>query len=276
MFTSKTTQLILMGVLMTSSFAVNAHRLWIKPNTTAVSGQNEWVTFDAAIANGIFNPDHFAMPLDRLTAYNPDGQAIPLQNSAKLKYRSVFDLQLTQPGTYEVSMNSRSLQASWQDEDGQRQRWPGRGEIGTLAGFKKHVPTSAKDLTVTDSARRVEVFVTAGAPTREVITPSGKGLELNGQTHPNDLYTGEPISLGFLFDGQPADKAQVTVVRQGEKYRDTSEPMRFTTNARGSFEVTFDKPGMYFVEVEYQDNQAEAPATIRSGSYSAVFEVLPL
>ena len=45
--------------------------------------QDEW-PLDAAIANGIFNPDHFAMPLDRLTAYNPDGQPIELQNQAKL------------------------------------------------------------------------------------------------------------------------------------------------------------------------------------------------
>ncbi|KXS36261.1 MAG: putative metal-binding protein [Idiomarina sp. T82-3] len=276
MIKRKTSQLLLMGVLLTSSLSVNAHRLWIKPNTTTVSGQDEWVTFDAAIANGIFNPDHFAMPLDRLTAYNPDGQPIALQNQAKLKYRSVFDLQLTQPGTYEVSMNSRSLQASWQDDQGKRQRWPSRGEAGTLEGFRQHVPQDAKDLKVFDSARRVEVFVTAGAPSQEVITPTGNGLELNGKTHPNDLYTGESVSLGFLFDGEPAQDAQVTLVRQGEKYRDNSEPMRFTTNAEGVFEVSFDAPGMYFIEVEYKDDRAKAPAMVRLGNYSAVIEVLPL
>ena len=58
MIKRKTSQLLLMGVLLTSSLSVNAHRLWIKPNTTTVSGQDEWVTFDAAIANGIFHPDH--------------------------------------------------------------------------------------------------------------------------------------------------------------------------------------------------------------------------
>ncbi len=31
-----------------------AHRVWIKPSTTVVSGDSEWITFDAAIANGIF------------------------------------------------------------------------------------------------------------------------------------------------------------------------------------------------------------------------------
>ncbi len=41
-------------------------------------------------------------------------------------------------------------------------------------------PNSAENLEVRQFSRRVETFVTAGAPTREVLKPSGKGLELFG------------------------------------------------------------------------------------------------
>ncbi|AFJ01280.1 putative metal-binding protein [Methylophaga frappieri] len=42
----------------------HAHRVWVKPSTTVVSGDSEWVTFDAAAANIIFFADHFPLGLD--------------------------------------------------------------------------------------------------------------------------------------------------------------------------------------------------------------------
>ena len=253
-----------------------AHRLWIKPNTTVVSGENEWITFDAAIANGIFNPDHHAYPLERLTAWNPEANKIELQNGQRLKYRSVFDLNLTAEGTYKVFSASRTLVARWTDENGERHFWPGRGRTGTEEEFRSQVPQGAADLQVTDVANRIEVFVTAGAPTDAVLKPIGQGLEWAPELHPNDLYTGEAVTFGFLFDGQPAKNASLILVREGEKYRDQSQPIIGTTNGKGEVTVTFDAPGMYFLEVEYEDDNAEPPASQRRGSYSAVVEVLPL
>lgn len=253
-----------------------AHRVWIKPNTTAVSGSDEWITFDAAIANGIFNPDHHAYPLQRLTAWGPNAQPVDMQNTQKLQYRSVFDVQLTEAGTYKVFAASRTLVARWTDEDGERHFWPGRGRTGTLEEFRKEVPQDADDLNVTDSASRVEVFVTAGAPTNTVLKPTGNGLEWAPGLHPNDLYTGEDIALGFLFDGEPAAGASVTLVRDGEKYRDQDDAITATADDKGQVNVQFDEPGMYWLEVEYEDEKAKAPASQRRGGYSAVIEVLPL
>ncbi|MGC0119679.1 DUF4198 domain-containing protein [Pseudoalteromonas piscicida] len=253
-----------------------AHRVWIKPSTTVVSGDSEWITFDAAIANGIFNPDHYAYPLERLSALSPSGSKVELQNAAKLKYRSVFDIELNQQGTYKVFNQSRSLVARWTDENGEKHYWPGRGKVGSVEAFNKEVPKTAKDLSVTDVARRLEVFVTLGAPNNTALKPTGKGLELNPVTHPNDLYTGEPITLQYTMDGEPAKGAEVIVVRQDEKYRDNSQPSKYTTNAKGEVTLTLSEPGMYWFEVEYEDDKAQAPATKRAGSYVTTLEVLPL
>ncbi|MEM0516480.1 DUF4198 domain-containing protein [Pseudoalteromonas sp. YIC-827] len=275
----KLSSLIICASLSASVFVAqdaHAHRAWLKPNTTVVSGDESWITFDAAIANGIFNPDHHAYPLQRLSAIGPDGKEVAMQNSAKLRYRSVFDLHLTDAGTYRVFNASRSLMARWVDEQGQNQRWPGRGKTGTAELFAEQVPKNAKDLQVSEVARRMETFVTLGAPNAVAVEPTGQGLELNALTHPNDLYVGEAAPMQFLMDGKAAPGTTITLVRQDERYRDQQVATELSTDQNGKFTLEFSEPGMYWLEAEYEDNQGKAPATMRRGSYVVVLEVLPL
>ncbi|WP_218312559.1 DUF4198 domain-containing protein [Alteromonas antoniana] len=260
--------------LMTST-ASHAHRMWIKPSVTAVSGQDETVTFDAAIANQMFVPDHFAMPLSRISATAPDGTEMELESAHKLRYRSVFDLTLAQSGTYRVGMQSASLRASWKTPDGESHRWPGRGETGDAASLKAALPDNATDVEVVDYYSQANVFVTSGAPSFELLHTKGKGLVLSGGTHPNDVYTGEPATFTFTMGDDVAAGATATLVKGGERYRDTASGDTMTTDADGSLTLTFDDAGMYFLEVEYEDSNAAAPAQQRRGSYVLVFEVLP-
>ncbi|AXR05095.1 DUF4198 domain-containing protein [Salinimonas sediminis] len=262
--------------LLTMSPVSQAHRAWIKPTTTVVSGQDEWVSFDAAIANGIFTPDHVAMGLDSLEATSPSGKAVNLQHQQKLKYRSVFDLQLVEEGTYKIASASGTLMARWEDAQGERHFWPGRGKTGTAEQFEKQVPKQAKNLEVSYSTRRIEVFVTAGQPSDSVLKTSGQGLELVAKTHPNDLYTSERIEFAFTIDGEPAKGAQITVVKEGEKYRDNASNLTQKTDEKGYISFTLDEPGMYWLEAEYADGKAPAPAKKRQGMYVTTLEVLPL
>src|SRR5690606_22189618 len=114
-----------------------------------------------------------------------------LLNSFTGKTRSVFDLQLTQPGTYKVVQATSHLQARWVDGNGERQFWPGRGVVPKAGDFERQVPKQANNLEVSEFSRRVETFVTNGMPTETVLLPTNKGLELVPMTHPNDLYAGE-------------------------------------------------------------------------------------
>ena len=70
--------------------------------------------------------------------------------------------------------------------------------------------------------------------------------------------------------------AEVEVVRGGMRYRNDQETISVTSNDEGQFEVTWPQAGMYFIESGYKDDKAEKPATVRTGSYSGTFEVLPL
>lgn len=258
------------------STSVSAHRAWLQPSATVLSGDDAVVTVDAAISNTLFHPDHFAMPVDDIVVTAPNGDSIDIMNAAKGRYRSVFDVELKQQGTYKIARASGGLRAFWRDEEGNRHMWPGRGEQADEAEFSTAVPADAKDLSVSRGWRRVETFVTVGAPTTESLQPTNQGLELLPVTHPNDLYATETATFKLLIDGEPAVGAEVEVVAGGMRYRNSQDAIKVTTNEQGEIQITWPQAGMYFLEASYRDDKAAKPATIRTGGYSATFEVLPL
>ncbi len=261
---------------MSVSLPTAAHRAWILPVSTVLSSEDSWVSFDAAISNDIFHPDYHAMGLDGVQVLGPDGQSVPLQNASKGKHRSTFDLNLKARGTYKIYSAGGGLTARWETEEGERRFWPGRGERPDPEKFKTEVPMDAKSLRISQSSRRLETFVTAGGPTDSALKPTGSGLELQPVTHPNDLYAGETATFRFLIDGEPAVGAEVSVIPGGSRYRNSQEEIKLTTDAKGNIAVTWPQAGMYFLEAEYSDDKAKAPATSRRGSYTATFEVLSL
>jgi hypothetical protein len=124
---------------------------------------------------------------------------------------------------------------------------------GTSAAFAKEVPPDAPNLAVQRTNSRLEIFVTSGAPTEHVLEPAGVGLELAPVTHPNDIVTAEPATLALLLDGKPAANLAVDVIPGGIRYRDDLNDKQYRTDKDGRFIVTFDEPGMYWINASYQD-----------------------
>lgn len=266
--------LALCGLALTLSFAAQAHRAWILPGSTVLSGEAPWVTFDAAVSNDIFYADYRPLQAATLSALGPDGETRALQNVATGHFRSTFDLALTQPGTYKVFAASHGLSARW-EEDGQRRFWPPRGEPFSAEAFASAVPKQADNLEITQFSRRYETFVTAGAPSDTALAPTGIGLELVPVTHPNDLFAGETARFRLTIDGTPAVGAEITVLPAGMRYRDSQDALNLTADSDGAFDVLWPHAGRYFLEARYRDDRAPAPATTRQGGYAATFEVLP-
>lgn len=257
------------------SISAEAHRAWILPAATVLSGDEPWVSLDAAVSNDIFYFNHFPLRTSMISVVGPDAEDVEIQNPHAGKHRSTFDLQLKQEGTYKVFVASSGLTASWEDEDGKRHRWPGRGEQPTPEGFEKDVPKKAKNLQVTQSSRRMETFLTSGAPTEKVLELTNAGLEMKPLTHPNDLFSGESTEFQFLIDGKPAVGTEVTVIRGGTRYRNAQEELSLVADKNGMIEINWSEAGMYWLEAEFSDDNAAAPASKRQGSYVATLEVLP-
>jgi uncharacterized GH25 family protein len=255
--------------------SAQAHRGWLLPSSTVLSGDDAWVTVDAAVSNGIFHADHAPMRVDGLTITAPDGTTLNAQNVSLGKFRSTFDVQLPQKGTYKIASASSGLMARWETETGERKMWPGRGEKANPADFDKMVPKKAKNLEVSQFSRRLETFVTSGSPSDSVLKATQQGLELVPITHPNDLFAGEAAEFQFLIDGKPAAGVKVTVIAGGMRYRNDQEAIEVESDKKGKVSITWPQAGMYWLSANYLDKKAKKPATHRSGSYVATFEVLP-
>jgi uncharacterized GH25 family protein len=248
--------------------AADAHRAWLLPSATVLSGKDPWVTVDAAISNDLFYFEHNAMALTDLAITAPDGSTVMARNQGTGRFRSTFDIHLAQPGTYRIAVAARGVFASYK-VNGQPKRWR-----GTAARFAAEVPADAQDLNVVESVRRVESFVTAGRPT--ALQPIGVGLELVAETHPNDLVTNTPAVFRLLLDGKPAADVKIEVVRGGIRYRDKLHDTAFTTDKDGKVAITWQEPGMYWVEASMRDNKTTLkPAKERRATYIATLEVLP-
>lgn len=248
-------------------FSAQAHKAWLLPSSTVVT-QNEYVTVDAAVSNDIFYFNHVPLRIDGLVITAPDGSVVKPENLATGKFRSTFDLQLTQAGTYRLTNGSSGLNASYKVGE-ETKRWR-----GTAEAFAKEVPADAKDLQVMQGQTRVETFITAGKPT--ALKASGTGLELVPVTHPNDLFAGEAATFKLTVDGKPAAGLKVQIIPEGIRYRAKQDEINLTSGADGAFSVTWPNAGRYWLEVVTTDDKTSLPqAKQRRLSYIATLEVLP-
>ncbi|MGD9618221.1 MAG: DUF4198 domain-containing protein [Alphaproteobacteria bacterium] len=246
----------------------DAHRAWLLPSATVLSGGEPWVTVDAAISNDLFYFEHNPMRLDGLQIVAPDGSREEAQNRGSGKFRNTFDVRLVQPGTYKLAVVADGLFARY-EENGETKRW--RGTAQRLA----EIPETAQNLQLAQSQSRTEAFVTAGKPSTAALKPSGIGLELEPVTHPNDLIAGEASRFRLLLDGKPAGGVNVMVIQGGIRYRDQLNETKLSTDSEGHFEFVWPAPGMYWLNASIQDDRSTITGARRRASYTATLEVLP-
>ena len=250
--------------------AAQAHKMWMVPSATNVSGADPWVTVDAAVSNDLFFPDHVPGDLSRLLITAPDGQAAKAENAVTGKYRSVFDLHLTQQGTYKLALVNAGVFASY-ELNGEKKRW--RGDAAELATA---LPPGAKSVEVSEAVNRVETFVSNGKPNDAALKPTGRGLEMVPVTHVTDLVAGEGATFQLLIDGKPAGDLKVTAIAGATRYRNAQEELTATTGKDGKFTLTWPKAGMYWINASTQDDKTSVKqARQRRLSYTATLEVLP-
>jgi uncharacterized GH25 family protein len=299
--TMKTTaKLAAVALLVSLPLSAEAHRIWMLPSATVLSGDDPWVTVDAAVSNDLFYFEHHPLRLANigadddgppaaaakgpkgkgptgrrggrpaeLTVTAPDGSAIEAQNGSTGRYRSTFDVHLKQKGTYRIAAINDMLFASYK-LGGERKRW--RGTAETLS---KDIPANAEDLNVTEGHSRVEVFVTSGKPTDTAFKSTGKGLELLPVTHPNDLVVGETVKFRFVADGKPAANMDVKVIPGGIRYRDKLGEMDFKTDGEGVLSFKVETPGMYWLNASLRDLPSTIEKAKRRIGYTATLEFLP-
>ncbi|WP_233222298.1 DUF4198 domain-containing protein [Allosphingosinicella deserti] len=302
---------LFVAALLLAAAPAGAHNLWIKPSAATVSGEDGWVSFDAAASTDVFVADHQPLRVEQIKAFTPDGSEARIENGITGRYRSTFDLHLTKPGTWRVAVENAGLQGSYKlgGEDyrvgGRPPGGPGgmrpagapgaaaanaRGPAGGPTGAAPPqrpgmtgkfvpggpdfvLPAGATDVKLTQSASRNEVFVTLGEPTE--IKPTGKGLEMVPLTHPADLVADAPGRFRFLVEGKPAANLEVRLIPDGKRYRNDQGEIVAKTNAAGEVSVPWPSAGLYWLNATYQDGTSSiANASGRRFNYVTTLEVM--
>lgn len=231
-------------IAVAAPLSVQAHRMWMIPSATILSGTDNWVTIDAAVSNDLFYADHRPLQFEA-KATAPDGSDVPVENRTVGAVRTTFDVHLKQQGTYRVAIVSDILFGTYQ-LNGETRSLP---RSVTEATLQSVLPAGATNVLTAENSTRNEIFVTQGEPTANLFKPTGKGIELVPVTHPNDLVAGEGATFQFLLDGKPGANLPVTVVPGGKRYREELGEQRLTTDAQGKVTITWPYAGMYWVNV---------------------------
>lgn len=255
--------------LMALAAPAQAHRAWIAPSAFVFSGDEQWATFDAASSNDLFIANHRPMQLDNLSVLGPDGAPVSVANASVGQFRSVWDLKLDKQGTYRVASAGMFYNASW-EENGERRRQRGSLEDLRAAGL-----VGREGVQIQQSARRIETYVTLGAPSDAVFRASGIGLELAPVTHPNDIYAGEEARFRLLLDGRPASGVEVEIVQADTHYQTTPQSVTVSTGADGSFGFTAPTPGRYWLEASTRGTmRVDGVEMPRQAGYALTFEAV--
>jgi len=257
--------------------AAQAHRTWLVPSATVVSGREAAVTVDGAVSEDLFEYDTNALVLDKLSIVAPDGSLVAPENLATARRRSSFDVKLAQPGTYRIVNFSESVFANYK-LGGEPKRWR-----GTAEAMAKEIPADATELQVTRMQNRVETWVShdgkgekAGEKTGgKAFAPQGTGLEFVPLTAPTDLSAGDSSSFRVLLDGKPTANLDVTILRGGNRYRYKLGEIALKTDAQGQFSVKWPEAGRYWIGVNHSVRAAEGTPPTRRVNASATVEVLP-
>jgi uncharacterized GH25 family protein len=261
----------------------HAHRAWLLPSTTSLSGTGQVVSVDAAVSNDLFNPDHVALKTDGITVEAPDGSKGAIENAATARHRSTFDVKIDKPGTWKIG-TGRTAYAGTFKLNGEEWRVGGRpprpAAPGTTAPPVRRVagladiPAGATEVKLTEVLSTNAVFVTADAPTRTVFT-TGKGLELDPITHPTALVSDEEARFRFLIDGKPTTRVKVSVVPGSKKFREAEQAQELVTDAQGVLAVKWPLAGIYWLSATASDAKpAERRAQERRMTYVTTLEVV--
>ncbi len=249
------------ALLLTAPASALAHMPYVLPGQFELTGRDH-VTLTASFAEDAFVPE-VVMKSDAWSVRGPDGAA-PIAKVTYLRDLTVFEVDTPRNGAYRISSGERTGRVGkmYKAADGQ---W-------TMVGEGGPAPAGAETVDV-QSMTVAEVYVSKGEPTDDVLSATGKGLELRPITHPNRIFAGEAARFELLFDGRPLAGARVEIYRSAGLYdgRKALEPV--TTDAAGRFALTAPDAGTYMTLVRHRATApAGSPTPFRSYSHTLTFE----
>ena len=277
-----TTLLALAGLTIPGALA---HDRYLLPTHTVLSKQGaETISLTASISNDLFHPDmplgdngRGTTPPELIPLFKalesvvvlPDGSTEQGPSWQAFSRLSVADFPVQSDGTYRIMLRQPDTpMTTFTKPDGTH---------GRIFGPNPKLPEGTQEIVRHTVSSRVETYITKNAPTRAALKPQGAGIELAGDSHPNDLFSGETAAFALLYNGQPLKQpATVRVIQGGTRHRNQRQAIEKTTNANGEFEILFPNAGFYHLSAEISEKAPDNPAVdVHHHSLFVTLEVFP-
>lgn len=281
-FATKLAQHLAVFTLLGVAGASHAHDRWIVPSDTVISDEKAAVvSFDVSISNFIFHPDRslggnktdvvkhksVSSNAPTLVALNSDANThtSPLYNFGN---KSTGAIAFNHDGTTRVAANMGDILFTlFKNSKGERRR---------VFGGKDHpdIPADASDKRTIKMFTNMHTYVSRNGQTTAPV--SNTGIELASGQHPNDLFAGEAVQLGFLFNGKPLPANTEVVITPGAtRYRNDRGSVTLTSNAQGQIEHTFTQSGLYLVNIAHGIKSTEKDVDQARYNLFLTLEVMP-
>ena len=209
-------------LLATAATPALANGPYLEPATFGTN--RDYVTIQAAHgAEVAFMPMGPIRTLGDFFATAPDGVTSNIGAGQVFKGMSVVEPALSQEGTWRISTGARKgrvnrsvlIDGVWRSirapQPAGGREAPARPATppSTAAAPPSNRPQPIEEKDVPAGAEiaesvgylRADTYVTRGAPTNGALKPTGEGLELAPQTHPNEIFVGDPFALNLNNEG---------------------------------------------------------------------------
>ncbi|MBS4686175.1 DUF4198 domain-containing protein [Aeromonas sobria] len=260
------------GLLALVATSASAHPVWMLPSEFNVSSDTaHWVTVDGTASHGVFSFDK-PIGLDNVTVYDPAGNPARIGPYYKGQRRSVFDLALSEVGTYKVELRNPPRYVTTYTIG---KRNTERRIMANKHEATAQVPTKAQGVTTYAMQNISAFYVTRNTPSDTVLKSSGQGLELQPLTHPSDVVVGEAARFRLTFDGQPLAERKVEVVGHGTQWRDGRQQQDLVSDQDGVVAFTPAQRGPHLLSANIEQVSRSPLADKVEINYLLTFEVLP-
>jgi len=238
-----------------------AHSPYVRPNVFDAT-RRDHVTVEASFTEDIFAAE-VVMRSDAWHIVGPNGDT-PITAVTYLTDMAVFEAPTPVDGAYKISSGPRTGRTAqmYRAVDGS---WK-------MVGEEDGTPPADAALVSVQSITTADAYVTRGAPSPEILIPTGKGLELVPLIQPADVVAGQAAPFRLLLEGQPLAGVPVTVFREAGRYDGRKVEAELVTDAQGQVSITASAPGAYMTLIRHR---MEAPAgsevPYRSYSHTLTF-----
>jgi hypothetical protein len=225
---------------------VHAHQKWLWPNRFSADEPPVWVSFDVTWSDQPFTADQGAAD-QALWIVDPQGRRSAPPEAFAGKTKTTAEAELTAPGTYRLEAVDPPTYWTRLEVNGKEQ-WHKVPKSEAPAG-----KITRSDLYYSKAV----AYVTVGKPSPLSAPDKKEPMDIQPQTHPSLLATGEEVALRTLLYSQPAGDAQIKVFGPSASGHDPDETIDCDDQGVAKFRPS--APGRYLVSCEMERTAKDDP-----------------